>query len=189
MGISSHMLDTRVKHMARRRLSSRLLAFRRVKTTSEIRRENLDALLASVGGNQAELARRVDRSAKQVNQWFGKGSARNMGDETCRALELAFGKPRGWMDNDQSQSARFDRETLAAALKMVNFLARMQATDAARFSLDAEAQADAILVALEILSRDPSQVKDLAGASERMAAQLRGERNEQVDRRGTVGDG
>jgi hypothetical protein len=179
------MLDISVKPHARPVAPSLLLGFGWVKTINEIRLENLKALLAEAG-SQAEIARKTGKSTKQVSQWFGKGSARNISDENCRLIEECFGRPIGWMDNihSASQPERTDLGTLTSAMKMVHFVARMQATDAARFT-NAEAQAKALHVALEILSRDPSQALDLAGASERMAAQLRGEEgNEQaVERR------
>jgi hypothetical protein len=93
-----------------------------MRTIAEIRRENLEALLALVDGNQAELARRVGKSAKQVNQWFGKGSARNIGDDNCRELEAAFGKVRGWMDADhagQSHAAGSPTEKFRASVELL----------------------------------------------------------------------
>lgn len=178
------MLDIAVKHPARPSITSPLLDFRGVRTIIEIRRENLETLLAEAKGSQTELGRRIGKSNKQVGQWFGKGTPRNIGDENCRELESAFNRPVGWMDNDHrlSQSARPNRDTLASAMKVLSYLARMQAGAAVFLT-----SADAILAAYDMVSRDPSQALDanLAGASERMAAQLRGEQsNEQaVERR------
>lgn len=100
-----------------------------MKTISEIRRENLDRILEEVG-TQAEIARRMNRSAKQVNQWFGKGTARDMSSALARELEEVFGKPRGWMDNpaDRSQAARLDPAIMGSALKLLQALADIQRT-------------------------------------------------------------
>lgn len=74
-----------------------------MRPVAEIRRSNLE-LIRKAAGSQAELARRIGKSSKQVNQWFGKGSARNISSALCREIETAFEKPLGWMDTDHSES-------------------------------------------------------------------------------------
>lgn len=69
-----------------------------METIEGIRRANLQRLLDE-GLRQADIARAMNKSTKQVNQWFGKGSARAMSSATARELEAAIGKPRGWLDN------------------------------------------------------------------------------------------
>ena len=69
-----------------------------MKTIEEIRQANLRLLLAD-GLRQADIASAMNKSPKQVSQWFGKGSARAISSALARELEAAIGKPRGWLDN------------------------------------------------------------------------------------------
>ena len=81
-----------------------------METIEEIRQRNLRALLEE-GLSQAEIGRAMNKSAKQVSQWFGKGSARAMSSATARQLETAVGKPRGWLDNLNDSNSTGNRET------------------------------------------------------------------------------
>lgn len=67
-----------------------------------------------------------------------------------------------------SQDARPDRETLAAAIDVLKYLAQMQ-IGASAFLTDA----DAILAVYDEVAREPVQCLDLEAASKRMAAWLR----------------
>jgi hypothetical protein len=94
-----------------------------MRTIDEIRRANLEILL-SEAGSQAEIGRRIDRTPNQVNQWFGKGSSRNIGDKSARELEVAFDKPKGWMDQDhnsESQSAGRVPEKFRASVELLYY--------------------------------------------------------------------
>jgi hypothetical protein len=72
-----------------------------MKLLADIRRENFEAL-AQEAGSQAALARRIGKDKNQVNQWLGRGKARNMSSESAREIESAMLKPHGWMDQDRS---------------------------------------------------------------------------------------
>jgi hypothetical protein len=72
-------------------------------TIDEIHRENLK-LLASEAGGKSILAELLGKSASQVSQWLNgsldskTGKARGIRPSSCRMIELALGKPVGWMD-------------------------------------------------------------------------------------------
>ena len=96
-------------------------------TIEEIRRARLRQL-AEEAGSQAALSRRVNRSPNQVNQWLGKGTARDMDSDTARMFEDVCGKPHGWMDNlpesgERSHAVGLDFETIAGAVEVLrNYL-------------------------------------------------------------------
>lgn len=72
-------------------------------TIDEIRRENLTALVAELGGNKG-LAEVVGVSETQMSQWVkgakesSTGKQRGLRLATCHRIEDATGKPRGWLD-------------------------------------------------------------------------------------------
>lgn len=74
-----------------------------MKTTDEVRRENL-ALLVDAAGGPTSFAARIDRSQSQVSQWLNaspdskSGKPRTISSSSCRYIERAIGKPDGWMD-------------------------------------------------------------------------------------------
>lgn len=74
-----------------------------MKTIEDIRHENLLAVVADLGSNKA-LADLIQKDPAQVSQWINKspnsktGKPRNVSSETARLIELATGKPTGWMD-------------------------------------------------------------------------------------------
>lgn len=72
---------------------------------SEIRKENLRALIRECGGNASELCRRVPRlTSAYVSHILHDspndrtGRPRSMGDDLARRLEQHMHKPAGWMD-------------------------------------------------------------------------------------------
>lgn len=79
-------------------------------TSDEINRENLEILIYEAAlpfhgkGGVQRLADKLDASRAQVSQWRNasvdhkSGKRRSMSAETCRRLEDACGKERGWMD-------------------------------------------------------------------------------------------
>lgn len=84
----------------------------------------------------------------------------------------------------ESQPARPDPVILSRAIRVLSFLAQMQA-GAAAFLTDA----DAISAAYEEVSRTPSDEFDVEGASRRMAAWLRGRGDDGMERGAVVGAG
>lgn len=88
-----------------------------MKTIAEIHVANLDEL-ARPFGSQRQFAIHLGKDPKQVNQWWGKGSARGIGPTLARELEERFSKPRGWLDNDHSQWERLSGPIIARAMEV-----------------------------------------------------------------------
>jgi len=88
-----------------------------MKTTSEIRLENLESLIREAGSVK-NLAGRSGISRVYISQLRHRaiavetGNARNIGSETARKFEAGMGKPIGWMDTPHNQ----DNLPLAPAL-------------------------------------------------------------------------
>lgn len=75
-----------------------------MKTIFEIRRANLNLLIAEAGSS-AGLADSCDASASYLSQVKNgtrsrDGSQRNLGPKLARRLEAAMNKPTGWMDTE-----------------------------------------------------------------------------------------
>lgn len=94
-----------------------------IKSVYEIRRENFRQVLADQGGSQAELAKRLHKSPKQVGAWLGKVGKQkppDMQEDTARNIEEALGLNRYWMDIDHaavSQSMGLDTGRLALMIE------------------------------------------------------------------------
>lgn len=87
-----------------------------MKTIEEIRLANL-SILRSEFPSERQFAIKLNKSPNQVNQWFGKGAARSIGSDAAREVEEILGRPRGWLDNDQSQPARLSGSIILAAYR------------------------------------------------------------------------
>lgn len=88
-----------------------------MQTIEEIRSENLRRLVDE-GWTQASISRKMQRATTQVNGWFGKSAPRAISSASARELEVAVGKPRGWLDNrhvDRDQVVRLDPERILEA--------------------------------------------------------------------------
>jgi hypothetical protein len=68
-------------------------------TIREIRLNNLLLLLKESGLSQSAFAVKAETSAAYISQIISIKTKRNMGDFVARNIELAFKKPKGWMDN------------------------------------------------------------------------------------------
>lgn len=74
-----------------------------MKTSNEIRRENL-ALLVTAAGGVTAFAALIGKSQSQVSQWlnaspdFKTGKPRQVSDPSARQIETACRLSRGWMD-------------------------------------------------------------------------------------------
>lgn len=116
--------------LAARRLAS---CYRpRMKPIDQIRRENLQALVAKEP-SQAAFARKIGKDKNQVSQWLGRAGARNISGDTAREIEAACGIASGWLDHDHiqhlettpvtdSQPGRLDEEKLAASITWLQTL-------------------------------------------------------------------
>lgn len=71
---------------------------------SEIRQNNLKALIDEVGGRQ-EFIRRSGKAEAQIGQLLSNApSSRNVGTRLAREFEEKFSKPKGWMDQPHGYS-------------------------------------------------------------------------------------
>ncbi|MFT0532241.1 helix-turn-helix transcriptional regulator [Castellaniella hirudinis] len=82
-----------------------------MKTTAEIRLDNLEALIQEAGTATA-LAQMCGLSHIYLSQVRRRtadaktGNPRNIGEKMARALESGTGKPKGWMDTPHDESHR-----------------------------------------------------------------------------------
>lgn len=94
---------------------SSLLNNPRMKTSKEIRHENLLLLISRYKTIQA-LADRLGKSHAQVSQLKNKsantstGKTRGIGDEQAREIELKLGLEHGWMDHEHDPNEEFSTE-------------------------------------------------------------------------------
>lgn len=135
---------------------------------------------------QAQLAKRVGVTQQTIQKLESGGANKSA---ALADICLETGVSLRWLARGQgamieSQTARPDPVILANAIRVLQFLAQMQA-GASAFLTDA----DAILAAYDEVSRDPIQAQDLTGASGRMAAWLRGRSNVGVERSEALGAG
>ncbi len=107
-----------------------------MKSTKEIRAENLERLMQMVSGGSVTLfAERINKAASLVSRWRpGNKNQREMSSETAREIEAAlqadFGIPSNWMDQDHEmiESLRGDNFSPGPDLKgMVPLISSVQA--------------------------------------------------------------
>lgn len=106
-----------------------------MKPVSDIRRQNLSALVAQEG-SQVAVAAKLGKDKNQIYQWLLDPStegARNVGPRSARQIEQAFGKPDGWLDHEHtadelpaSQSVGRDIGKLAQSVEMVRWAAEIR---------------------------------------------------------------
>jgi len=97
-------------------------------TIEEIRRKRLLLLLNEYGSNVA-LANVTNKSDAQISQWINKspdsktGRPRAINSDSAREIELATGKPIGWMDQVIGNFSEFDPE-MQEMLKMLSKISK-----------------------------------------------------------------
>lgn len=106
-----------------------------MKPVSDIRRQNLAALVAQEG-SQVAVAAKLGKDKNQIYQWLltpGTEGARNVGPRSARQIEQAFGRPDGWLDHEHaadelpaSQSVGRDLGKLAESVEMVRWAAEIR---------------------------------------------------------------
>ena len=128
-----------------------------MKTSEELRRENLAALRKKHGGN-AELAKIIGRSESQLSQYIRglknstNGQPREVGADFARHVEECVGLERGWMDNDHSagdagHAKTEDEQTILKGYRLAEAAVRKlmfgQARDIIRDHSDTHTQPEA----------------------------------------------
>lgn len=127
-----------------------------MKTIAEIHVENLTAL-ASAFPSQRKFAEHINKDPKQVNQWWGKGSARGIGPLVAREVEQCFNKPRGWLDNDHSQLERLDAEIISSAISLAKKSFHLVHGEELVIERDPEAFSQALRAAIALRQRMESE--------------------------------
>lgn len=171
-----------------------------MKTRTQIRRENLVALVSVHG--QAGVAEIVGKDRNQVYQWGLEPpdkAARNISDRSAALIEDAFGKPRGWLDQEQespmvreasaisggaSQTGRPDFEKMAGAIYMLREYLEIMGEPAGWI-------ADPVMLevayqAVEAFGQ-PVTASNVIDLTKRFANQIRSAGGRQGDERGSVG--
>ena len=86
-----------------------------MKTIQETYREKLQILITEYG-SQAALARQIDKAPAQISQWINAvpsstGKPRSLKAGTAREIERKTGKPTGWFDQPETDSAIISLKT------------------------------------------------------------------------------
>jgi SOS-response transcriptional repressor LexA len=110
-----------------------------MKTLETIHKENL-RLLADEFGGVAAVAARIGCSASQYSQWMNgsthsaTGKPRGMRSSSARRIELAAGKPAGWLDqphtDDEGSAHPFDenvKPSTTGGLRPIPVISSIQA--------------------------------------------------------------
>lgn len=120
-----------------------------MKTIEEIRLANLAALRAGFP-SERQFAIRLNKAPNQVNQWFGKGAAREIQSDSAREVEAIMGMPRGWLDNDHSRLLRLDADIISAAIAYARKVSELAMGDPYLVESDPEGFASAIRATLMV---------------------------------------
>jgi hypothetical protein len=64
----------------------------------EIRRDNARWLLAQDPEGKTGFMDKTEKDDSRVSQIIGKNPIKNIGHKTAREIEIAYEKPRGWLD-------------------------------------------------------------------------------------------
>jgi SOS-response transcriptional repressor LexA len=75
--------------------------------TKEVRRQNLRALVRTMGGVTA-FANRIGRMQSQISHITSANPCKNIGDKLATLIEHTFNKPSGWLDKVQTQEAELN---------------------------------------------------------------------------------
>jgi phage repressor protein C with HTH and peptisase S24 domain len=85
-----------------------------LKTIHEIRLGNTRKLMKESGLTRSEFADKIEMSYNLLSQYIGKNPSKNIGDETAVKIEEAFNKPRGYLDQSDTQSETVQNKNIAA---------------------------------------------------------------------------
>lgn len=70
-------------------------------TISEIRLANARKI-ADEYTNSADFAKKIDRESTQVSRFMGANPTKKIGEKMARHIEIACGRPKGWLDTIHS---------------------------------------------------------------------------------------
>lgn len=118
-----------------------------MKTIEEIRLENLTELRRGFS-SERQFAIKLNKQPNQVNQWFGKGSARSIQSESAREVEGILGKPYGWLDNDHSRSLRPNTAIILRGIQLLREATHKTEGEAIDVEADPELFAEMLKLAI-----------------------------------------
>lgn len=116
-----------------------------MKTTAEIRLINARNL-ASLFETRADFARTLEMSDAYMWQILGDSPKRNIGNSIARRMEIACGKPEGWLDVPHGPAV--DEKSEAAAISEKEFSLDAMKVARAFDALTEKPQRDAIMAQL-----------------------------------------
>lgn len=140
-----------------------------MKTTFEIHKENLEALVEEFDSVTA-VAKMIGCSDSQYSQWLngstnsGTGKPRGMRPASARRIEKACGKPSGWMDREHQKAAvvvNLESESLGFACETVDEIGLLTAYRLAKKVNDLAAIRAFNGIADEFLSRLAAERKQV----------------------------
>ena len=76
-----------------------------LKTIHEIRLGNVRKLIKESGLSRTEFAEKIEMSYNLFSQYIGKNPTKNIGDDTADKIEKAFNKPKGYLDQSDSEDS------------------------------------------------------------------------------------
>lgn len=159
--------------------------------TAANRRANLTFLVNTMDdGNASKFGLRVGKDRRQVSAWMT--GRKSIADHTAREIEVACGKPRGWLDREhagssqlvhqdsrmESQSQRTDPDKMRDAMTLLRHLADLR--DVPELVHDPVALAIALDFVVEFDT--PLTNDNVLDITKRLAAKLRGDGNATQER-------
>ena len=83
-----------------------------LKTIHEIRLGNVRKLIKESGLSRTEFAEKIEMSYNLFSQYVGKNPTKNIGDDTADKIEKAFNKPKGYLDQSDSDAINSLKEEI-----------------------------------------------------------------------------
>ena len=89
-----------------------------LKTIHEIRLGNVRKLIKESGLSRTEFAEKIEMSYNLFSQYVGKNPTKNIGDDTADKIEKAFNKPKGYLDQSDSDAINSLKEEIIEFKKL-----------------------------------------------------------------------
>ena len=89
-----------------------------LKTIHEIRLGNVRKLIKESGLSRTEFAEKIEMSYNLFSQYVGKNPTKNIGDDTADKIEKAFNKPKGYLDQSDSNAINSLKEEIIEFKKL-----------------------------------------------------------------------